>query len=159
MFLSKNEFNEEEIQGRSVDIEAVAESQGIELNTSPDENTTDLGEDFDEEPEGQLTIDVYQTPKEIVVESAVAGVNPDDLDINVNNDSVTIKGKRKRENEVKDEDYFYQECYWGKFSRTVILPQEIDPDRSYATLKNGILSVHLPKASKQKSKKIKVKLE
>lgn len=111
------------------------------------------------EPEGQLTIDVYQTPSEIVVESAVAGVNPDDIDINVTNDSITVKGKRHRDKEVKDEDYFYQECYWGKFSRSVILPQEVDAEKTYANFKNGILTVHLPKLNRQRSKKVRVKLE
>ncbi len=111
------------------------------------------------EPEGQLTIDVYQTPSEIVVESAVAGVNPDDIDINVTSDSITVKGKRHRDKEVKDEDYFYQECYWGRFSRSVILPQEVDAEKTYANFKNGILTIHLPKLNRQRSKKVRVKLE
>jgi HSP20 family protein len=117
-------------------------------------------EDFESEPEGQLTIDVYQTPEEIIVESAVAGVDPEkDLDINVTNDSITVKGQRKREQTVKDEDYFYQECYWGRFSRSVILPQEVDAENSYAAFKNGVLTVHLPKLTKQKAKKLRVKVE
>lgn len=110
-------------------------------------------------PEGQLTIDVYQTPQEIVIESAVAGVKPDDIDINVTNDSITIRGERRREHRVEDEDYFYQECYWGKFSRSVILPQEVDPDSATVSFKNGILTVHLPKLNRKKTKKLKIKLE
>lgn len=112
---------------------------------------------FDEELEGQLTVDVYQTPTDIVIESAVAGVDPEDIDVNVTRDSVTIRGKRHREKKIKDEDYFYQECYWGKFSRSVILPQEIDPEGVRAIFKNGILTVHLPKLNKDKTKKIPVK--
>lgn len=112
-----------------------------------------------DEPEGQLTIDVYQTPSEIVIESAIAGVKPEDLDISVSTDSVTIKGERSREKEVKDEDYFYQECYWGRFSRSVILPQEIDPESATVDFKNGILTVRLPKLNRKKTKKLKVKLE
>ncbi len=115
--------------------------------------------DDESEPEGQLTIDVYQTPTEIVIESAVAGVGPEDLDINVTTDSVTIIGRRRREKQVKDEDYIYQECYWGKFSRSIILPQEVDPEESKVTFKNGILSVHLPKLNRKKSKKLKIKAE
>ena len=114
---------------------------------------------FDEELEGQLTVDVYQTPTDIVIESAVAGVNPEDIDVNVTRDSITIRGKRHREKKIKDEDYFYQECYWGKFSRSVILPQEIDPEGVKAIFKNGILSVHLPKLNKDKTKKVQVKPE
>lgn len=113
----------------------------------------------DDEPEGQLTIDVYQTPSEMVIESTIAGVNPEDIDIDVTNDSVTIRGARKREKEVKDEDYFYRECYWGRFSRSVILPQEINPEDAEVTFKNGILSIRLPKLVRRKSKKLKVKAD
>lgn len=114
----------------------------------------------EDELEGQLTIDVYQTPNEIVVESAVAGVDPDkDLDINVTADSITIKGQRRKEHTVKKEDYFYQECYWGKFSRSVILPQEVDAENAHAVFKNGVLTIHLPKLTKQKAKKIRVRME
>ena len=115
--------------------------------------------DLEGEPEGQLTLDVYQTPSEIIVESAIAGVKPEDVDINVSNDSIAIKGERYRENEVKDGDYFYQECYWGKFSRSVILPQEVDPANATVSFKNGILTVRLPKLNRKKSRKLKVKVE
>lgn len=113
----------------------------------------------DSEPEGQLTIDVFQTLTEIIIESAVAGVSPEDLDINVTTDSVSIVGRRKREKQVRDEDYIYQECYWGKFSRSIILPQEVDPEEAKVTFKNGILTIHLPKLNRRKSKKLKVKTE
>ncbi len=109
--------------------------------------------------EGKLTIDVYQTPNEIVVESAIAGVSPDELDIDVSSDSITIKGERHREEKIKEEDYFYQECYWGRFSRSIILPEEIDPDSATVNFKNGILTVKLPKLQKKKAKKLKVKAE
>lgn len=110
-------------------------------------------------PEGQLTIDVYQTANDIVVESAIAGVRPDDIDIDVSSDSVSIRGERHREQEVSDEDYFYQECYWGRFSRSVILPQEIDPESATVNFKNGILTIRLPKLNRRKSKKLKVRFE
>lgn len=111
------------------------------------------------EGEGQLMIDVYQTPTEIVIKSAVAGVKPEDLDISVVGDMVTIKGRRELDENIKSEDYFYQECYWGSFSRSVILPVEIDSDRVSATLKNGILTIRLPKLDKNRVKKIKIKSE
>lgn len=113
----------------------------------------------DNEPEGQLTVDVYQTPSDIVVESAIAGVKPEDIDVNVTNDSITIKGERRREKSVKDDDYFYQECYWGRFSRSIILPQEVDPEAADVTFKNGILTARLPKLNRKKSKKLRVKVE
>ncbi|MDR3582190.1 MAG: Hsp20/alpha crystallin family protein [Candidatus Pacebacteria bacterium] len=110
----------------------------------------------DNEPEGKLTVDVYQTPTEIVVESAIAGVRPEDIDVNATADSVTIRGSRKRAKTVNDEDYLYQECYWGRFARSIILPQEVDPDGADVTFKNGILTVRLPKANKKKTKKLKI---
>ena len=116
-------------------------------------------DDVDNEPEGQLTIDVYQTSADIVIESAIAGVKPEDLDITVLNDSVAIKGRRHHESEVRDEDYFYQECYWGKFSRSVILPQEIDPETATVSFRNGILTIRLPKLNKKKAKKLKVRID
>lgn len=110
------------------------------------------------ESEGRLTVDVYQTGDEIVVQSAVAGVNVDDLEINITNESVSIRGERKKTEEISEKDYFYQECFWGRFSRVIILPQEIDPERSTATLKDGILTIRLPKFNRQKGKKLKVKV-
>jgi len=111
------------------------------------------------EPEGQLTVDVYQTPSEIVVESAIAGVRPEDIDVNVTPDSLVIRGSRERERSAEGEDYLYQECYWGRFARSIILPQEIDPENATVTFKNGILTVRLPKANKRKSRKLNVKAD
>ena len=111
------------------------------------------------EPEGQLTVDVYQTPNDIVVESAIAGVKPEDIDVNVTQDSISIRGTREREQSVETEDYLYQECYWGRFARSIILPQEIDPESARVAFKNGILTVRLPKVNKKKSRKLNVKVE
>lgn len=113
-------------------------------------------ENISEESEGQLTVDVYQTPDDIVVESTLAGVKPDDIDIDVTSESVTIRGERHNENKVDESDYFYQECFWGKFSRSIILPQEVDPDKAHSSLKNGVLTIRLPKVHRNKSKKLKV---
>lgn len=119
----------------------------------------EVAEESEGEIVGQLTIDVYQTPDDIMVESAIAGIRPEDIDVDVTGDSVTIRGERKREKEIEQKDYFYQECYWGKFSRSVILPQEIDPESASVSFKNGILMVRLPKLNRSKSKKLKVKFE
>lgn len=122
----------------------------------PNKNDATL-ESLANESEGQLAIDVYQTPSEIIVESTVAGVRPDELDVDITNESVTIRGERKREEKVVDENYLYQECYWGRFSRSIILPQDIDPDKAQAEFKNGILRVRLPKIDRTRSKKLKIK--
>lgn len=107
--------------------------------------------------EGALNIDMYQTKDNVIIKSTIAGVRPDDIDITVANDMVTIKGARTREEKIVQDDYFYQECYWGSFSRSVIVPVDIDSEHIEADLKDGILTVIIPKAAKAKTKKVKVK--
>lgn len=111
------------------------------------------------EPEGQLTVDVYQTETDIVVKSTIAGVKSGSLDISITNDILTIKGKREKDEDVKPENYYYQELYWGPFSRSIILPVDVESEKIGATLKNGILTVRLPKAEKIRTRKIEVKGE
>lgn len=106
--------------------------------------------------EGHLTVDVYQTSDEIVVQSTIAGANADDIDISVTTDMVTIKGKRMPEERIKSSDYFHQELYWGPFSRAVILPEDIDADAAKASYKNGILTIRLPKLEKSRTKKLRI---
>jgi len=125
-------------------------------NKNPEEF---LDGELNKECEGQLTVDVYQNDGEIIVQSTVAGVSPEELDVNITTESVTVRGKREKEEEIKEKDYFYQECFWGSFSRSIILPQEIDPERSTAIIKNGILTIRMPKIERQKAKKIKVKID
>ncbi|OGY62861.1 MAG: hypothetical protein A2745_01365 [Candidatus Harrisonbacteria bacterium RIFCSPHIGHO2_01_FULL_44_13] len=162
---TKNFFNELANVSKEVNKEAeaelvkagpaVLEEQKVETEVSDDNEAAE----FVDEGDGQLAIDVHQTPNEIVIESAIAGVNPEDLDISITSESVTIRGRREREKKVREEDYFYQECYWGKFSRSVILPQEIDPEKTQASIKNGVLTIRLPKLNRQKSRKLKVKFD
>lgn len=111
----------------------------------------------DDDAEGQLTIDVYQTENDIVIKSTIAGVKPEDLDVSINNDMVTIKGERSNEEVVDQSNYYYQECYWGSFSRSVLLPVDVIPEKADAALKNGILTIRLPKADTTKTKKIQVR--
>lgn len=111
----------------------------------------------DDDAEGQLTIDVYQTENDIVIKSTIAGVKPEDLDVSINNDMVTIKGERSNEEVVDHTNYYYQECYWGSFSRSVLLPVDVIPEKADASLKNGIMTIRLPKADTTKTKKIQVR--
>jgi HSP20 family protein len=113
-------------------------------------------EEWLSEYEGQLTIDMYQTKDNVIIKSTIAGVRPEDIDVTIANDMVTIRGERKRDFEASSEDYFYQECYWGSFSRSVVLPVDVDIDNVGADLKDGILTVILPKAAKARAKKIRV---
>lgn len=109
--------------------------------------------------EGQLSLDVYQTESDLVIKSTVAGISSGDIDITITNDMLTVKGARSRDEEVRPEDYYYQECYWGPFSRSVILPADVEADHIKATLKNGILTIRLPKSEKVKTKKISINTE
>lgn len=111
----------------------------------------------DEEEEGQLTVDVYETPTEIVLKTMVAGVKPEDLDVAISREAVTIRGKREEDRTIAKEDYFHRELYWGTFSRTVILPAEIDVDEADAIEKYGLLILRLPKLDKNRQTKLKVK--
>jgi HSP20 family molecular chaperone IbpA len=115
------------------------------------------GQEGQEEQEGQLTVDVFQDDESIIIQSTIAGVAPDDLDVSITNDMVTVRGERRRMFNVDPEDYFYQECYWGTFSRSIILPVEIDADRAEAKIKNGILTIRIPKANTAVTRKLKVK--
>ncbi len=107
--------------------------------------------------EGELAVDVYQTPTEIVVKTMVSGVKPEDLEIAITREMVTIKGRRELGREVSNDDYFQQELYWGAFSRTILLPVEVDVEESEAMEKHGLLTVRLPKIDKKKTQSLKVK--
>src|SRR3989344_6178279 len=107
--------------------------------------------------EGQLTIDVFQDNDDIIIQSTIAGVDPEkDLDISITKDMVTIRGTRSQEKRIKSSDYYYQELYWGSFSRSVILPADVDTENSKASYKNGVLTIRLPKLEKTQTKTIKI---
>ncbi len=137
---------------QTIEDEAMQESEELE-KTSETQGTS---EDWLSEYEGQLTIDMYQTKDNVIIKSTIAGVRPEDIDVTIANDMVTIRGERKRDFEASSEDYFYQECYWGSFSRSVVLPVDVDIENVAADLKDGILTVVLPKAAKARAKKVKV---
>lgn len=109
--------------------------------TSSEQNNAWL----DGEYGGQLAVDVYDSGEEFVVRAAIAGVRADDIDVSVNKDMVTIRGRRPAEEAAMAGTALYEECYWGGFSRTIILPTEVRADQVAASLKNGILKVRLPK--------------
>lgn len=141
---NKNDNNEELILERAVEINDAGESARGEW----------LDGDYDE---GQLSIDVYQAPDKLVVKSTIAGVKPGDIDISINNDMLTIRGKREFSEKISEENYLIKECYWGGFSRSVILPVEVEAENVEASLDNGVLTVILPKAKNAKQVSIKVK--
>lgn len=111
----------------------------------------------EEEEEGQLTLDLYQTAREIIVQTMVAGVQPENLNIVITRDSITIKGKREEARGVDNDSYFVRELYWGSFSRTIELPCEVEPEDAEATEKHGLLIIKIPKIDKDKKANPKVK--
>ena len=119
--------------------------------------TEEAEEEWLAESEGQLTVDVFQTSSDIIIQAPIAGVKPEDVDISITDDVITIKGERKEENSIDKENYYVQECYWGAFSRSIILPVPVLMEKAKATFKNGVLTISLPKAERAKTKSIKVK--
>ncbi len=116
------------------------------------------GLDEDEEvQEGELPVDMYHTGDAIVIRALVAGVAPDDLDIAITRDMVTIKGVRQEVPETGHDDYYHRELFWGSFSRTLLLPEEVLIDEADAQEKHGLLEIRLPKVDKDRSTKLKVK--
>ena len=107
---------------------------------------------------GELAVDVYQTQDAIVVKAVVAGVQPTAIDISLTREMLTITGTREDEREVEDDGYFQRELYWGAFSRTILLPEEVDVDMAEASEKHGILMIRLPKINKKKQAKLKVRV-
>lgn len=108
------------------------------------------------EPEGELAVDVFSTEKDVVIQCAIAGVRPEELDIAVENDVVTIRGIRKNPDEEEQKQYLHQECFWGPFSRQVFLPEEVDLKNVEAAMRDGILTLRLPKLNREKTKKVKI---
>lgn len=115
------------------------------------------GPDDEDVQEGELPVDMYQTGDAIVIRALVAGVSPTDLDIAITRDMVTIKGIREEIAEVGNDDYYHRELFWGGFSRTLLLPEEVLIDEAEAQEKHGLLEIRLPKVDKDRSTRLKVK--
>lgn len=107
--------------------------------------------------DGELSVDVLSTPEEVIIKAMVAGVKPQDLDIQITRDMVTIRGTREEGAETREEDYYHKELYWGGFSRNIILPEEIDVEEADAKEKHGLLIIKLPKIDKDRKTKLSVK--
>jgi HSP20 family protein len=119
-----------------------------------DEDMEEVDPDMEE---GELSVDVYQTANEIIIEAMVAGVKPEDLHLSITRDMVTVKGRRDGNTSVTHDDYFYKELYWGTFTRTILLPHEVEIEEAEAVEKHGLLIIRLPKVDKARQTKLKVK--
>jgi len=111
------------------------------------------------EEEGELAVDLCENKDDLILQAVIGGVEISELDISITNDMITVRGERKRESKDKIEKVYYNECFWGPFSRSLILPQEINADKAKATIKNGLLTIHLPKLMKTKRKTLKIEEE
>jgi len=121
----------------------------------PDETPEYDDHHFSEE--GKLSVDVYETPEDIIVKTMCAGVRPEDLEIGITREEVTIEGKRNEDALIDNDDYFARELYWGTFSRAITLPVEVEPEEAEAIEKHGLLIIRLPKIQKDKQTRVKVK--
>lgn len=111
----------------------------------------------EENEEAELSVDVYQTPTDIVIQTMVAGVKPENLEISVTRDTLTIRGEREESRTIDEDNFFTKELYWGKFSRIISLPAEVEPEEVEAVEKHGLLTVKVKKVDKGKKSSIKVK--
>ncbi|MEI7452169.1 MAG: Hsp20/alpha crystallin family protein [Candidatus Falkowbacteria bacterium] len=107
---------------------------------------------------GQLLLDVFSTDKNIIIKSAMAGVRMEDLNVSLSNGLLTVRGQREANFDEKKGKYVYKECYWGSFSRSIVLPEEVDSKKIEAFLENGVLTIILNKV-KRSEQNINVSLK
>ena len=124
---------------------------------APEESWDDEYEVAPSNQEGELPVDMFQTDESIVIRALVAGVKPDDLDIAITRDMVTIRGVREEVQEAHDSNYYHRELFWGSFSRTIVLPEEVIIDEAEAQEKHGMLEIRLPKLDKNRSTQLRVR--
>ncbi len=131
-------------------------------NSSPTADPTQpaaVQDDWDEDAEstvpGQLAVDVYETKEKLVVKARTAGVNKNDLDVNISDNTLSIRGTLSA-NEEDVENYFVQECYWGEFSRSIALPVPVKEEEIEAVLKDGVLTISFNKVKQDTVKKIQI---
>ena len=122
-----------------------------------EEEEWDNGQQTSNSQDGELPVDMFQTDDAIVIKALVAGVSPTDLEISITRDMVTIRGIREEIQEVHDDGYFHRELFWGSFSRTLILPEEVAIDEAEAQEKHGLLEIRLPKLDKHRTTQLRVK--
>ena len=154
----KRSFFERLTGSISMDEDEDLKSKSVKPSTGGKKNGNGSHNWIEEESEGaELAVDLYQTPTEIIIQTMVAGVRPDDLEISITRDMATISGKREESRVIDEDNYFAKELYWGKFSRTISLPTEVEPEEVDATERHGLLTIKLQKVDKEKKNNVKVK--
>ncbi len=160
---SFREEDEEAIEKMSqVNRKSFGKLSSKNIDMDDDEEDVDINIELEDDDalvtvEGQLGIDLFETPVEVIVKTMIPGVRKDDIDISLSRDMLTIRGERKDEKTISDDDYHYRELYWGAFSRTVQLPHEVDIDKAEATESQGMLTIRLPRIDRERKANLKVK--
>ena len=108
------------------------------------------------EDEGQLAVDVFQTEDSLVLVAPIAGVSESNLEVSITDEIISVRGTRTQPDQLPQENYFVQECYWGSFSRSYVLPVAVDPDAATASLKDGLLTIRIPRVEKSKTRILKI---
>ncbi|MCK5592187.1 MAG: Hsp20/alpha crystallin family protein [Candidatus Pacebacteria bacterium] len=144
-------INVEEEEQDNEEPDEVFEEDEDKVDTTEDGSAVDI-----EEEEGELTVDVYEDGEALYIQAMIAGVEPDNVDVSITREKVTIRGKRVNPTHIANDKYHHKELYWGNFSREILLPEEIDPEISEAVEKHGLLILKLPKLNKKKSQKLEV---
>lgn len=132
-------------------------SQKIKIEESQNLVSRKKSEKTPERKEGELAIDCYETFSDFVILAAIGGVKIEDLDISIENNILTIKGFRENPEKEENKKYFLKECYWGKFSRKIVLPENVDIARAQAFFQKGILKIRIPLIKRIKEKKLEIK--
>lgn len=109
--------------------------------------------------EGTLSVDVYFKDDELIILAPIAGVNPESFDVNIEGDILVIKGVRTPPEEIPESAYKQKECFWGPFSRTIVLPKNLDTDQIRAYYHNGILMIKIPKKAESPKKRVEIRFE
>ena len=144
------------LMGDDITAAFLSEDEVVDTGAGAQVPTDDDQWDEDEPVAGQLAVDVYETKEKLVVKGRVAGVNKSELDVSISDNTLTIKGTLSAGNEEGVENYFLQECYWGEFSRSIVLPVPVKEEEIEAVLKDGVLTISFAKQKQDTVKKIQV---
>ena len=158
-FLERLTGNQSEEHDRILDEErefGEDDELAVEEDTAASEEDWET-DDTAPQQDGELPVDMYQTDDMIVIRALVAGVSPNELEISITRDMVTLRGVREEFQEANDDSYFHRELFWGSFSRTLLLPEEVAIDEAEAQEKHGLLEIKLPKLDKHRTTQLKVR--
>ena len=154
--MAKASQQDDLLMGDDIAAAFLSEEEVVDDGSSASNAASEDQWDEDEPVAGQLAVDVYETKERLMVKGRVAGVNKSELDVSISDNTLTIRGTLSAGNEDGVENYFLQECYWGEFSRSIVLPVPVKEDEIEAVLKDGVLTISFEKVKQDTVKKIQV---